>query len=122
MAPKKSGPGSLSDRMRAVTGGGPKSPSDHVQPGQGPASPKTVRKRRSERKDAFKQGELIAAGTRVAIVLRNISETGARVDFFTGGTAILDRAQLVIPSLGLRRWVRVVWKDRNSAGLEFERD
>lgn len=121
MASKKSGSDLLGDRMRSVTGGSKPQPRQ-IQFGQTPTSKKSVRnnKRQSERKEAFKQGLFLSAsGERVQIVLKNISDTGARVDFFSG-TAIFGQGELIVPSLGIKRSVRVVWKDQNSAGLRFE--
>jgi hypothetical protein len=105
--------------MRAVSGAKPISHGAANE--QGSPAPKPVRnRRRAERKGAFKQGVLISSsGEEVQIVLKNLSETGARVDFFRGGSAIVGRAVLSVPTLGLKRNVRIAWKDQNSAGLEF---
>ncbi len=121
MAPKKSASDLLAARIRAVTGG-PKPAVNLAPPGQAAAAVKSVRnKRRAERREAFKQAVLVSPrGDRVPVVIKNMSDTGARVDFFSGGAGIVGRAQLVAPSIGLQKWVRVVWKDQNSAGLEFE--
>ena len=64
----------------------------------------------------------MVTGARLEVVVKNVSKIGARVDFYAGGAEIVGLAQLVVPGLGLQRWVRVVWKDQNSAGLEFERE
>jgi hypothetical protein len=118
MADKKSSD-LLNSRMRAVTG--------HAKPlaikpfagkppllgNAGPARP--------PRQSRFKRGELmLETGLRLQVVVKNLSETGARIDFHEGGTDIFGRVQLIEPSVGLKRWARVVWKDQASAGLKFE--
>lgn len=78
------------------------------------------RQSRSERAPTFREGNLLlAGGTKERVVVRNISATGARVDFFSAG-ALSSRVLLSARSLGIQRWARVVWSDAHSAGLEFE--
>ena len=117
---KKGGSDFLGDRMRAVTGG-TKPEGRRVSIGQTPAPAKAVRnKRAAERRSAFKEGLFFApTGEHVKIVLKNISDTGAQIGFFTGGTAISGHGTLSVPTLGLQGKVRVVWKDQNTAGLQF---
>ena len=124
MSIKKRGPATLADRVRAATGGEEKLQTSRVQITQSLAATKTMRnERRSERKEAFKQGVLIfATGERMKVVVKNISAIGARADFSGGLTSIFGCAHLSVPALGLERKVRIVWKDQSSAGLEFESD
>jgi hypothetical protein len=119
MADKKNSADLLNSRMRAVTG--------HAKPaaikpfgGKPPLSSKSGPER-PPRQARFKRGEImLETGLRLQVVVKNLSETGARIDFHEGGTDIFGRVQLIEPSVGLKRWARVVWKDQASAGLKFE--
>ena len=111
---KKNDNNPLTERMRAVSG------ANRADAAPGSSAKPIRNKRRTERKSAFKQGILISSsGERVEIVLKNISDAGARIDFFRGGSAIAGEAVLSVPTLGIKRNVRIVWKDQTSAGLEF---
>ena len=120
MAHSKHSSDLLAARMRSATAG-TKSPAPRVfASGKAPAKPNRNR-RQEERKDAFKQGLLVSeTGERIDVVLKNMTPSGARVDFFRGATTLDRHADLYIPTLGLKRKVLVVWKDQNSAGLKFE--
>lgn len=120
MVGKKDTP-NLTDRIRGVSGAA----KPGLRPAMTPSGPPVVKsgrnKRRSERKSTFKQSVLIlATGERLNVVLKNISDHGALIGFFSGGGTIAGRAQLIEPSTGLKKWARVIWRDQNSAGLEFE--
>ena len=121
MAIRKRPENGLADRMRAVTAAQNR---DAVR-ALTQASPGAARalrcRRRAQRSDKFKQALLIAvSGVRIKVVVTNISATGARVEFYSGSSEIFGRILLQEPSLGLKKWARVVWKEQNSAGLEFE--
>ena len=62
-----------------------------------PASPEAHRNRRKkQRKHAFKEAVLISeAGARIPVIVRNFSDTGARVDFVKGGAGDI-RARCVV--------------------------
>jgi hypothetical protein len=52
-------------------------------------------------------------------VLVDVSETGARVRFVTGGGHISRQVRLEAPVIGLRRNAELVWRDRTEAGFRF---
>ena len=113
MAPKKNPPNKLSDRVRTVTA--PPAPA---------AVPKTAKplKPRQARASKFKHATIVMSdGLKLDVILRNLSESGARIDFYGDGADIVGPVLLLEPSLGLKKRARVVWKDRNSAGLSFEK-
>jgi hypothetical protein len=120
MANNKKSTDLLAARMAAVTIGS--KPAVTLTPTANTPKPvKFGRTKRSDRKDSFKQGLLVLGnGERLDCVIKNVSETGARVDFFRGGSGIAGRVKLLDQSTGTQRWAQVVWKDQNSAGLKFE--
>lgn len=52
-------------------------------------------------------------------VLVDVSETGARVRFVTGGGHISRLVRLEAPVVGLRREAELVWRDQSEAGFRF---
>ena len=80
-------------------------------------------KRRAPRRDEFKDGILtLPGGQRMQVVVKNLSDMGARVDFYAGASGIFGDVQLSVPSLAVNLRARVVWKNQSSAGLEFKTD
>jgi hypothetical protein len=74
---------------------------------------------RSEREPAFKSARLrLLTGEVLEVVVRNVSATGARVEFVPD-IELSDRVYLSEPTLRLASWAYVVWQDRGVAGLEF---
>ena len=75
--------------------------------------------KRSERKPTFKSASLaFITGERVDVVVKNVSETGARVEFMRD-MQLPDRVMLSEPTLRLKTWAYVVWQTRGAAGLQF---
>ncbi len=112
----KKGGDLLAQRLKAISGRGEFEATDV----QEPVVYKAVgRRARAIRKPTFKQGTLLLpGGDRMSVVVKNISDTGARVDFFT--RALLPPyVVLAEPSLRLRRKSSVVWQVDGSAGLHF---
>src|SRR5262249_17842574 len=95
-----------------------------VVTGDAPSPPRSRESsfnQRRERTTRFKRAFLVLeTGDRVDVVVKNLSDKGARIDFYGAGPSSSGRGLLIEPSLGLQRWARIVWKDRNSAGLSFE--
>jgi hypothetical protein len=77
------------------------------------------RKARAIRKLTFKQATLLLpSGGRMDVVVKNVSDTGARVDFFNR-IQLPSVVILAEPTLRLRRKASVVWQTDGSAGLHF---
>lgn len=75
---------------------------------------------RALRQAVFKQGALILAdGESFSVALKNISATGARVEYFTH-RELPEIVVLVEPSLRIKARARVVWQRDGIAGLSFE--
>ncbi len=80
-----------------------------VQPGE----------KRSERKPTFKAATLtFITGERVDVVMKNVSDTGARIEFMRDMT-LPDRVLVAEPTLRLKVWAYVIWQTRGAAGLQF---
>lgn len=112
---KRSGPppppSKLAERVRSLGEQRPE-PVDRVRP-------KNVSNKRAERAALYRQGVLIFGdGQRLRIALKNLSTTGARVEFFTR-TELPEEVILAEPTLKLRRRARVVWQAEGVAGLLF---
>ncbi len=74
---------------------------------------------RPKRVTTFKQATLqLGSGERVAVVIKNVGSTGARIDFFKHVT-LPRQAKLVEPSMNLNHWVDVIWQRNGSAGVRF---
>ena len=79
----------------------------------------TPGEKRSERKPTFKAASLaFITGERVEVVVKNVSDTGARVEFMRD-MQLPDRVLLSEPTLRLKTWAYVVWQTRGAAGLQF---
>lgn len=61
---------------------------------------------------------IIESGQKLSVAIKSLSETGARVEFFTAVT-LPPTVLLSEPTLRLRRRARVVWQRDGVASLEF---
>jgi hypothetical protein len=75
--------------------------------------------RRSPRQRSFKGGT-ISFGTYPSVdcIIRNISDTGARLEVH-GAAVIPDQFMLLIKPELLKRSCRVAWRDNQSIGVQF---
>ena len=74
---------------------------------------------RAVRQAVFRQGALILAdGEKLSVALKDISVTGARVEFFTR-RELPEFVVLVEPTLRIKSRARVVWQRDGVAGLAF---
>jgi PilZ domain len=79
----------------------------------------TKPKDRSDREPHFRNGVLLLpGGQRLSVIIKNLSDTGARIDFFVK-TELPDEVVLNEPTLKLMTRARVVWRNDGAAGLEF---
>lgn len=107
-APK---PNLLGDRLKAIAE--VKAPENYED-----SQPRDVR---AQRDPVFKPAIAVTAfGEKVPVVIKNISETGARVEFFQR-QPLRERLLLSESSLALRCWAEVVWEGENAVGLRFTR-
>ena len=106
----------LADRMKAIASKPALDDSEYVDVN----APK--KDDRAQRQPTFKQGTLMmAAGERVDVVVKNISATGAKIQFFKH--VVLTRKVIMAePTLRLRKWAEVVWQKDGEAGLRFLSD
>lgn len=98
----------LADRLRAIA--------DRPSPASGAAGPT-----RSHRTATFKQATLtLEHGERLPVVIKNLSMTGARVEFFQNrDLEVHDYVRLAEQSTALNRGARVIWKRPGLLGLRF---
>jgi hypothetical protein len=83
----------------------------------GPAVP-TIGNREL-RAPAFRPGTLtFMGGERIEVVVKNISATGARVEFVRN-TRLPERVLLTEPLMGVNKWAYVTWETWGVAGLKF---
>ena len=74
---------------------------------------------RAVREPTFKQGTITTrGGERVAVVIKNVSKTGARIEFFKD-VELGDHVLITEASLRLNIWAEVMWQSRGAAGLKF---
>lgn len=79
----------------------------------------TKPKDRAEREPHFRNGVLLLpGGQRLSVIIKNLSDTGARIDFFVK-TELPGEVVLNEPTLKLMTRARVVWANEGAAGLEF---
>lgn len=103
-------PNMLGDRLKAIA--------EVKAPDAYEDAPRDVR---AQRDMVFKPAIAVTAyGEKVPVVIKNISETGARVEFFQN-RPLKERLLLSESSLALRRWAEVVWEGDNAVGLRFTR-
>ena len=100
----------LADRMRKIAA----VPAEEVTySSAGPGE------KRAERKPTFKSATVtMLGGERVDVVVKNVSSTGARVEFLRD-IQLTDRVMLSEPTLRIKTWAYVVWQTRGAAGLQF---
>jgi hypothetical protein len=78
--------------------------------------------KRRTRRITFKQATLIlSGGGKVDVVIKNVSDTGVRIEFFCRMT-LTDKVIISEPSLRIRKWARVIWQTEGAAGLHFLED
>lgn len=74
---------------------------------------------RPKRQPTFKQATIqLRSGERLDVVVKNVSDTGARIEFFRKVT-LTDSVLLTEPTLQLRTWAYVMWQTDGAAGLQF---
>lgn len=74
---------------------------------------------RELRAPAFKPGTLtFQGGERVAVIVKNVSRSGARVEFVRSDR-LPERVMLTEPLQGLNTWAYVAWQTIGVAGLKF---
>lgn len=61
---------------------------------------------------------MLGDGERMAVVVKDVSATGARVEFFVRRT-LPDEVLFMEATLKLRKRARVVWQRDGAVGLEF---
>jgi hypothetical protein len=77
--------------------------------------------KRAERTATFKQGTITTrGGERIPVVVKNISSTGVRIEFFRD-VQLGDHVLITEPTLQIRTWAEVMWQSRGAAGLKFVR-
>jgi hypothetical protein len=105
----------LADRMRKISGAPGGVPEEITY------SSIQQTNKRADRTATFKQGTITTrGGERVPVVLKNVSSTGARIEFFRD-VQLGDHVLLSEPTLQIRTWAEVVWQARGAAGLHFVR-
>jgi hypothetical protein len=73
--------------------------------------------KRAIRADAWRPGTIsFQTGERMDVVVKNISDTGARIEFIRS-TYLPDRVKLT--AHGASRWAYVTWQTWGIAGLQF---
>lgn len=111
------GKAALADRVRHV---GERKVAPAYEPP--PPSEKAVwhkPKDRAEREPHFRNGVVqLAGGQRLSVIIKNLSATGARIDFFVK-TELPDEIVLQEPTLKLMTRARVVWRAEGAVGVEF---
>jgi hypothetical protein len=106
-------PDPLADRMRKISGA--------PAPEEVTYSSFSQHAKRADRQPTFKQGTITTrGGERVPVVVKNVSSTGARIEFFRD-VQLGDHVLLSEPTLQIRCWAEVVWQGRGAAGLQFVR-
>ena len=77
--------------------------------------------RRQHPRNRVYYGGMVAFNARnstLACVVRNVSQRGAKIEF-ENSTMLPDRVDFEIERRGLSCQARLVWRDRNAAGLVF---
>jgi hypothetical protein len=102
----------LANRLKAIASKPALAESDYVA-----SAPKVDD--RATRQPAFKQATLtLAGGERLDVVVKNISASGAKVQFFRN-VMLTQKVLISEPTLRLRSWALVVWQHDGEAGLYF---
>lgn len=107
--------GGLTDRIKAISGQEDNAETEYVDT--------HIRKDgRAKRAPTYKQATIqMRTGERVPVVVKNVSATGARIEYFKS-VALSDVVYLIEPTLDIATWCDVVWERDNAAGLNFIKD
>jgi hypothetical protein len=109
--PGNNTPDPLADRMRKISG--PNAPEEKTYTSIHQDN------KRAERQPTFKQATVTTrGGERIAVVVKNISDTGARIEYMRE-VPLGDHVLLSEPTLRIKTWAEVVWETRGAAGLRF---
>jgi hypothetical protein len=74
---------------------------------------------RKPRTATFKQATIqLSTGERMDVVVKNVSDTGARIEYFRKVT-LTDRILISEPTLRMKKWAKVMWQTDGAAGVEF---
>jgi hypothetical protein len=104
--------GALTDRVRQLA-------ERKTQPVAREVATPRKEEQRPARRPLFRQGFIVfESGQKLRVAVKNLSETGARLEFFTQ-SELPDEIILVEPTLDLRRRARVVWQRAGVAGVRF---
>ena len=117
--PKPPPKSALADRVRRVTTHRPPAGSDEweLQPPPPPHSSKLFA--RTERSPSYRQGVIVIDdGQRVTVVIKNLSVTGARIEFFLK-RELPPEVTLIEVTMRIHRRARVAWQGEGVAGLEY---
>ncbi|MBL8536160.1 MAG: PilZ domain-containing protein [Hyphomonadaceae bacterium] len=109
----------LADRMRRVTTHRPPAGADEWELLPPPPPHASKLHARSERAPAYRQGVIVIEdGQRVTVVIKNLSASGARIEFFLKRElpAVIT---LIEVTKRIHRRARVVWQGDGVAGIEF---
>lgn len=102
----QSAKGALSDRVRAIAERTPSAPAPRNSP-------------RAPRRRVFRNGSiLLDTGERYAVAITDVSETGARIEFFHD-LPLAEEFTLSEPMMQLRRRARLAWRSERVAGVAF---
>ncbi|HVY90381.1 MAG TPA: hypothetical protein VG942_16060 [Hyphomonadaceae bacterium] len=78
------------------------------------------RNARRPRATVFKQAvAILPHGEKVPVVIKNLSVSGLRVEFFQNRT-LGGRVMIEEPSLPIQKWADVVWEGDGAGGLKFD--
>jgi hypothetical protein len=102
----------LNERLAAIAKRVPgDSASDAINPRPGTG--------RTLRRLVFRNATVeFSSGARLTVVAKNLSETGARIEFVAHAT-LPELVLFIEPTANLRRQARVVWQRGGAAGIEF---
>jgi hypothetical protein len=79
-----------------------------------------TRAERAPRTSVYKQATLtLLYGEKVPVAIKNLSSTGARVEFFQN-RRLGERVLITEASVPLRFWADVVWEVDGAGGLRFK--
>lgn len=76
-------------------------------------------KDRAPRQSVFRNGAIVLdSGERLGVAVKDISATGARVEFFQR-IVLPETFMLSEPTMKLKRRVRIIWQREGSVGVQF---
>ena len=102
----------LANRIKAVAGSNPDGETEYVDTRIRPND-------RAPRQPTYKHATIqLRGGERLSVVVKNISRSGARIEFFRN-VALSDVVFLMEPTLKLRTWAEVMWEREGVAGIRF---